>query len=236
VMECQAEGDRLENEQTSAVSCAVDEGAAVAAAEQRQRVSRRARGRSRRFAVENGCTRLWTFTYAPDENGRRPTWAERARVKRDWHEFARRLPPGTAWLRTLEKHADGHVHVHAAMSYGKGDERRTRRLARLWGHGFVDEGEAHQSRPGRNERARATARYVVKYATKSIEAAELDPGEHAYEVAQGFQPVTVRIFAASRARAWAELVRCQGGEVPAYEWDSGDSEDWTGPPVGFLSW
>jgi hypothetical protein len=199
-------------------------------------VSRRARSRSRRFAVENGCTRLWTFTYAPDENGDRPTWPERARVKRDWHEFARRLPPGTAWLRTLEKHADGHIHVHAAMSYGKGDERRTRRLARLWGHGFVDEGQARQSRPGRNERARATARYVVKYATKAIEGAELDPGEHAYEVAQGFQPVMVRISAATRALAWAELVRAQGGEVPAYEWDSGDTEDWTGPPVGFLSW
>lgn len=100
----------------------------------------------------------------------------------------------------------------------------------------MDEGEARQRRPGRNERARATARYVVKYATKSIEAAELDPGEHAYEVAQGFQPVMVRVSAATRALAWAELVRCQGGEVPAYEWDSGDSEEWTGPPVGFLSW
>lgn len=163
-------------------------------------------------------------------------WADRARVKRDWHEFARRLPEGTAWVRTLEKHADGHVHIHAAMSYGKGDERRTRRLARLWGRGFVDEAVAGQRRPGRNERARECARYVVKYATKAIEDGDLDPGEHGYEVAQGFGPLMVWVRAWSRREAWTELVREMGGEVPAYEWSSDESESWRGPPVGFLSW
>jgi hypothetical protein len=200
------------------------------------RVSRRARGRARRFAVANGCTRLWTFTYGgPD----RPTWDDRARVKRDWARFARELRarwPELAWMRTLEMHADGHVHVHAAFNRGFPTERRDRVLARLWGHGFVDGRRFESKRPGRNERARSVARYVVKYATKAIADGRLEAGEHGYEVAQGFQPAVARIRAWSRSEAWQEAVRAMGGEIPAYEWDSGSSEDWRGPPVGFLSW
>jgi hypothetical protein len=139
-------------------------------------------------------------------------------------------------MRTLELHADGHVHIHAAFNIGGRRRIPKALIGRLWGHGFVDGRRFESKRPGRNERARAVARYVVKYATKAIEDGRLSAGEHAYEVAQGFQPTAVRMRAWDRAGARREAIRAMGGEIPAYEWDSGDSEDWTGPPVSFLSW
>jgi hypothetical protein len=213
--------------------------ARIAQGECRERTVRRAKGRARRYATANRATHLWTFTYRPDPDGHRPQLdrpADRRRVKLDWARFARILPPGTAWLRTLEGHKDGSIHVHAAMTYGRGDERRTRALAALWGHGFVDEAKVRPTRPGQRERARAVARYVVKYAVKAIEAGDLEPGEHAYEVAQGFGPVAVRLRAWTRAEARREAIGTMGGEVPAYEWESDECATWTGPPVTFLAW
>jgi hypothetical protein len=128
----------------------------------------------------------------------------------------------------LERHRDGHLHVHAGLSRYV-DKRE---LGELWGHGFVDVRKLRTKRGGRED-ARAAARYLAKYATKSREA---DPGEHGYEVAQGHSPAVARMRAWDREDGWALAVGAMGGEVPSYEWASGDSEDWTGPPVAFLGW
>lgn len=200
-----------------------------AAGSSRERVARRARGRVRRYAVANGIRRMATFTY-------REGTFDRRQVKSDWAAFARELKarwPELAWVRVLELHPSGHgLHVHAGLSRAFPDERRTRALARLWGHGFVDVRKI-RSRRGGHEDARAAARYLAKYATKDRDTS---PGEHGYEVAQGHQPTTVRIRVWDAAAGRLAAIEAMGGEVPSYEWDSGDSTRWTGPPVAFLGW
>jgi hypothetical protein len=194
-------------------------------AENQRRASRRSKGRVRRYAVANRCTRLWTFTYGQANHST-------ARAKRDWAAFARRLKerrPDLAWVRVLELHPGGHgVHIHAGLS----EYLPKPELARLWGHGFVDARKIRTKRGG-GEDARAAARYLAKYATK---AAETSPGEHAYEVAQGHQPVAVRVRAWESHQLYRELVGLMWGEVPSYEWDSSGDPEWRGPPVRFLSW
>jgi hypothetical protein len=110
---------------------------------------------------------------------------------------------------------------------------RKERLARLWGHGFVDVRRIRSNRPGRREAARSVARYLSKYVTKD---AARGIGGHRYEVRQGYQPVAVRAAAWSVDEGWRTLVGLAGGEVPAYEWSSSGEPDWNGPPVRFLSW
>jgi len=180
--------------------------------------------------VANGCTRLATFTYRDGTH-------DRAQVVRDWRRFARLLRarwPELAWVRVLELHPSGHgYHVHAGLNRGFPNERRDRALARLWGHGFVDLRKLRGKQGGRED-ARAAARYLAKYATKDVD--DQAPGEHGYEVAQGFQPESVRLRAWDRDGALAEAIRAMGGEVPGYVWDSRSVMDWTGPPVLFVSW
>lgn len=183
----------------------------------------------RRYAVANGIRRMATFTY-------RDGTTDRAQVKRDWAAFARELKvrwPELAWVRVLELHPSGHgLHVHAGLSRGFPDERRTRALARLWGHGFVDVRKIRSKRGG-HEDARAAARYLAKYATKDRATTA---GEHGYEVAQGHQPVVVRLRAWDAGGARQAAIAAMGGEVPAYEWTSDESASWTGPPVAFVGW
>jgi hypothetical protein len=195
----------------------------------RERVARRARGRVRRYAVANRTRWLVTFTY-------RVAVFDRLQVKRDWASFAREAKgrwPELAWVRVLELHPGGHgLHVHAGWSRSVGAERRTRELAKLWGHGFVDARKIRSKRGG-HEDARAAARYLAKYATKERET---NAGEHGYEVAQGHQPVVRRLRAWDAAGARLEAIRAMGGELPAYEWESGSCELWRGPPVCFIGW
>jgi hypothetical protein len=138
-----------------------------------------------------------------------------------------------AWARVFERHRSGALHVHFIASRGFGDERRTRALARLWGHGFVDARRLGRPGEGRRERARSAARYAAKYVGKDAVAGF---GRHSYEVRQGFQPEAVRLEAATDREAWTQLVRLMWGEVPGYEWSSAGDTSWRGPPVRFLGW
>jgi hypothetical protein len=185
--------------------------------------------------LANGLTRLVTLTYRPPQ----PT--DPRVVLRDVQAFQRRLSeafPRVVWARVFERHKSGALHVHLIASTGLPSdavERRTRRLARLWGHGFVDVG-GRFGRPGDSgrERARAAARYAAKYVAKGLEEAQL--GQHSYEVRQGFQPVAVKVRAWTAGELRLGLIGEAGGEVPVYEWDSAALADWRGPPVAWLSW
>jgi hypothetical protein len=191
--------------------------------ESTERAERRARGQIRRYAVVNGCTRLVTLTYADQHD-------DPVRARRDLSAFTRRLRrayPDLRWVRVFERHASGMIHVHLAVSrfVPKAD------LAALWGHGFVDVRKIRSKR-GAREDARQAARYVAKYVRKDAWA---DPGEHRYEVREGYQARRVAVLAWS----WAELLAAASsyqltGE-PAYVWDSATSADWTGPPVRFAA-
>lgn len=193
--------------------------------ENRARASRRAKGRVRRYSIANRCTRLATFTYRESPLGSQ-------QVKSDWARFARELKgryPELAWVRVLELgELHGRLHVHAGLSRFIPKPE----LARLWGHGFVDVRKLRTKRGGKED-ARAAARYLAKYATK---AALAEPGEHAYEVAQGHQPEAVRVRGWEPDQLWRQLVGDMDGEVPSYEWSSSSDQFWRGPPVTYLAW
>jgi hypothetical protein len=151
---------------------------------------------------------------------RRDQTHEPSVVRRDFAAFARRLResyPHLAWVRVLERHQSGALHVHLGLSHYVPKDR----LAALWGHGFVDVRKIRAG--GGRESARAAARYLSKYVTKSAVAA---PGEHRYEVRQGFQPRRVRLF----ARTVDELLDLAGQGDAGYRWESWRDPTWTGPP------
>ena len=131
----------------------------------------------------------------------------------------------------FERHKSGKLHVHFIVSDAitVRNERRSRRLARLWGHGFVDARRLGGSGSG----ARRGARYASKYVAKGSVAGF---GGHSYEVRQGFQPAAVRVEGGSAGDVWAQLVRNMGGELPAFESWSSSWSDYRGPPAGLLSW
>lgn len=192
----------------------------------RERAARRARGRVRRYALANGCSRLLTLTYRPPQ----PTDPDV--VLRDVQAFQRRLGaayPRVAWVRVFERHRSGALHVHLIASA----PIRKAHLAALWGHGFVDGRRLGKPGQGGRDRARAGARYAAKYIGKGSVAGF---GRHSYEVREGFQPVAVRVREWTGTEAWTAAVRLAGGEVPKYEWSSSSIEAWRGPPAVFLAW
>jgi hypothetical protein len=192
--------------------------------EHQERSRRRARGRLRRYAVANRCTRLWTFTYRP------PQPFERSRVVEDWHAFARALRAAgieVPWVRVIERHQSGALHLHA----GFGGFVDIRQVEALWPHGYVHAVKMRTRRGGRED-ARMAAVYLAKYAGKASVAFA---GQHSYEVAQGFAVVELAIDHPSLDPILAALARRMNGPA-AYEWDSGSSSDWRGPPTVYLSW
>lgn len=196
-------------------------------AEDRERSRRRARGRLRRYAVANRCTRLVTLTYAEGVY-------ERAKVVEDWNAFARALRAagyGQAWVRALELHPGGHgFHIHAGFSRWVDWED----LLRLWrgvvGAGGIDIRKMRSRRGGRED-ARLAAGYLAKYAGKAAVAA---PGEHSYEVAQGYPVIPVEVEYATRAGLEELLLHRQG--EPVYRWTSAEDPDWRGPPAAYWAW
>jgi hypothetical protein len=201
-----------------------DAGDHVSSPEDQERSRRRARGRLRRYAVANRCTRLWTFTYRP------PQPVERSRVVEDWHAFGRALRAagiGVPWVRVIERHQSGALHLHA----GFGGFVDVRQVEALWPHGFVHAVKMRTRRGGRED-ARVAAVYLAKYAGKASVAFA---GQHSYEVAQGFALVELAIDHPSLDSILAALARRMNGPA-SYEWDSGSSADWRGPPTVYLSW
>lgn len=191
---------------------------------------RRSRAALRRYAAANRLRILATLTYA----GEGVHGFDRLRA--DVAYFERRFRaayPRTAFALAFELHPGGHGwHVHMAVpSYVPKD-----RLARLWGHGFVDIREVRGrtgTRPGRDA-ARRVARYLAKYVAK--DGAAIPPGRQRYAVRSGFQPrceVVEVGEAAALEGAYAWLI---GEGDPAYVWASMGDADWTGPPVIYAAW
>jgi hypothetical protein len=192
----------------------------------RARSGRRARSRLRRYAAANRLDRLIVLTYAQPEH-------DLPKVKRDVHLFVKRklrglLGPDAAYAITFETHKSGAWHVNVLVpGYIK-----HKRLERAWGRGFVWIHKFKAARGGSGrDAAREAARYVAKYAGKEVEG--MASGQHAYEVAQGFQPHVIRLYGSSSIDVFAQA---EDGATPAYIWQSIGEPDHTGPPVAFASW
>lgn len=195
---------------------------------------RRADGRAsrelRRYIVKNCLTRMWTLTYVD-------VVVDRAKVIRDVNDFLQRLRvlldvdelPSAYVIEPFE-HG---LHVHLALESRFIDWHA---FGQTWGHGLVqysDGMRAVRAQRGKRAQARMLALYLCKYMSKAW-AQHHSPGDHRYEVAQGFGVELARRVFKSRAEARAWLVDRLG--QPATEWWSGESESWEGPPVWSFTW
>jgi hypothetical protein len=192
---------------------------------------RRAAAKLRRYCAANRLDRFGTLTYA------RPC-VDGAQLRRDVARFFKDLrrelggkPLPYAWAS--EWHPGGHgLHVHFAVGrYVHHSLVRT-----TWRLGIVDIRRviAQRRSEGAHEAARVAARYLAKYVSKAAET-NRTAGSHRYEVAQGFQPRSLRLIDRSR-EAVIERASAEMGRPPAYVWRSADEAEWDGPPACWCTW
>lgn len=197
---------------------------------------RRAKGRVRRYCAANGLNRLGTLTYRGE--GCHDPRELRAHVG----EFFRDLRDGLGkdalpYLWVPEWHKTDHgLHVHFAV----GQYVPRRLIEEAWGRGFVHIKLLGDLAVGSGtwEEARRAAGYLSKYVTKTFtDPATRVLGLHRYDVAQGFQPIKVRLWGTH-----ADSVIDQASEMlearPSRVWRSGDEieVEWHGPPAIWAQW
>lgn len=194
--------------------------------------ARRAKGKVRRYCAANRLNRLGTLTYAG------VGCHDPLVIRQDLAEFFRRLrtelgggPFPYVWVP--EWHASGHgLHAHFAL----GQYVRRRLIEEAWGKGFVHIKLLGDLPVGSGplEEARRAAGYLSKYVAKAFDERRV-PARHRYEVAQGFQPETVRVFGSTLNRAVRHAVAIMG-RPPSRSWLSSELQEWHGPPAVYLAW
>ncbi len=194
---------------------------------------RRARREIRRYCVANRLNRLGTLTY------RGEGCHDEAQVRTDVAEFfrsLRRLLGGTAlaYVWVPEWHKSGHgLHVHFAV----GQFVKRGLIDAAWGRGFVHIKLLGDLPVGSGQlaEARRASGYLAKYVGKDFSETGRTGGLHRYEIAQGFKPVGVRLWATSRDDVLA-LAAHHMGKAPGHVWVSDGEKDWAGPPAVWASW
>jgi len=200
----------------------------------RKRASNRARKTLRQFVVRNQLSRMWTLTFSTE-------WWDRAEViavVNDWLQRLRvELEGPFPAVYVLELHPGGHgYHVHVAL---QSRFIRWERMGQLWGWGNVqysDGNKAVRRETGKREQSRLLARYLSKYMAKAWDEHH-EPGDHRYEVTQGFQPDKVRRTFHTLGDAWRWLEGLDTGSMRVV-WSSADVplEDYGGPPTWLVEW
>ncbi|HEX8026444.1 MAG TPA: hypothetical protein VF484_09570 [Candidatus Limnocylindrales bacterium] len=137
------------------------------------------------------------------------------------------------YLWVPEWHPKGHgLHVHFAV----GRYVYVSQIDEAWGHGFPHITLLGDLPTGSGVvgEARLAARYLSKYVSKDL-AARRVPGFHRYEVAEGFQPRSLRLDGPSADAVLGEAQDIM--ERPAtHRWFSRDEIEWAGPPAVWASW
>lgn len=194
-----------------------------------QVAARRARKQVRLYCAANRLVYLWTATYAPTEDARHHPRLVRAEVRYLFRRLRRDVGHAFPYLWTTEWHSTGHgLHVHFAL--GERVDIATVRSA--WRRGHVWVSAPSWDGRGQVEHARRVARYVAKYLAKDHRTLD---GLHRYEVAQGFQPRSRVLVAATAEAAVLAAAREMGG-APARYWESRHAEAWAGPPAIWAAW
>ena len=198
----------------------------------------RTRRQVRRWCTHHRASRLATLTFA----------TEPADLDAGWslvEDFRRRLSAaGIAQPLIVPEWGskNGRLHFHCAMPTFVPKDR----LAKLWGHGFVDVRRLRpRGRPGRvpqggREMARIAAHYVAGYVAKGHAGAGAQPGtagpgmnRRRYSIPKGGVPEPVQFSCWSLYDAWLEISALCGHNVDQV-WTSADSENWRGPPTMLL--
>lgn len=197
--------------------------------------AQRAASKIRRYCAHNRLNRLGTLTYAGDGNH------DPSALREDLGEFFRALRAGAGgkplpYLWVPEWHPGGHG-LHAHFAVGKFVPRSV--IDKAWGRGFVHIkliGDLPVG-SGTMAEARRAAGYLSKYVAKGVgEHRPTDgPALHRYEVAQGFQPTSVRLH----GRMLGDVL-AQASDVmrrrPIQVWQSQIADGWLGPPSVWASW
>lgn len=194
--------------------------------------ARQARTKARRYCASNRLNRLGTLTYAGA--GCHDPRELRTHVSSFFRTLRADLGgKPLAYLWTAEWHKSDHgLHVHFAV--GRYVPRQ--KIERAWGRGFVHIKHLGDLPVGSTslDESRQAARYLSKYVGKAFDARRV-PGLHRYEVAQGFQPHSVRLYGRT-AEEVLSVASEQMGDAPTYQWSSADALDWQGPPAVWASW
>jgi hypothetical protein len=205
---------------------------------------RRARMTMRLYCVSNRLSRLGTLTYAgdglhdPDElRVHVGEFFKRLRVGIRVTQLPARVLPGDAfpYLWVPQWHPGGHgLHVHFAVA------RYIPRgvIEASWPHGFVHIKLLSDLSTGSGplEEARLAARYLARYMGSQLEDERRRLGLHRYEVAQGFQPVEVKLHGRT-ADEVIEQASVRLGANPTRVWRSDEAkEGWYGPPACWAQW
>lgn len=195
---------------------------------------RRARASLRRYCAANRLNRLGTLTYAGEG------CHEPLQLREDLAQFFRLLryesgakPFPYVWVP--EWHPKGHgLHAHFAV----GQYIHRSRIERAWGRGFVHIkllGDLSTG-SGTISEARQAARYLSKYVTKTFANPDTRVlGLHRYDVAQGFQPVSVSLTS-DTSRGVLEQASSVFGSDPERMWTSAEAQAWEGPPAIWAQW
>lgn len=192
----------------------------------------RAVTKARRYCAANRLNRLGTLTY-PGEGCHDPM-----ELRSDLASFFRNLRTACGgdpfpYLWVPEWHKTDHG-LHAHFALGRYVQRS--RIKDAWGPGFVHikllGGLPVGS--GALQEARKAAGYLSKYVGKDFDHEHL-AGLHRYEVAQGFQPRTLKVMARKLSDA-IDLASTEMGGPPAKVSTSDEWPNWSGPSAVALSW
>jgi hypothetical protein len=199
--------------------------------------AKRAATTLRRYAKANRIGLLWTLTYAGDgchdlsEAGRHIRRFQQQITEVLWPQYGR-FP----YLIVAEWHPGGHgIHWHVGVprfiSY--------QHINAIWPHGNTGSPRLSNER-GSRPTVKDCARYLAKYVAKTYaDQPVVQPGQHRYRRAQGFDHPPVRAAAVSRVGPEAFQQAMQTaialvGRSPERVWSSDTVPDWTGPPTWLL--
>jgi hypothetical protein len=194
--------------------------------------ARRARAKVRRYCAANRLNRMGTLTY------RGEGCHDPRELRSHLGQFFRALRDATGgealpYLWVPEWHKTDHgLHAHFAVGQYIGRSL----IERAWGRGFVHIkllGDLPVGSTSLDE-ARKAAGYLSKYVGKAFDERRV-PGLHRYEVGQGFQPATQRLWGRTAEHA-IDVASKVMGRPPVRVWSSTEAEDWQGPPAVWASW
>lgn len=186
----------------------------------------------RRYCKANTISRHLTVTYAEARSSRLEVLRDVAGFrKRLFAEVGQRFP-----MVAVPEQGTKNGRWHCEIGLGRYVPQKV--LERLWGHGWVSVhrySDRHKT-SDEAENARKVAAYLCKYVAKAFLETERSPGEHRYEVAQGFQPRTELFDVEDLVQGRSVAIWFFGGELPAFVWSSADVAGFEGLPVRCGYW
>ena len=198
-----------------------------------EEAGRRARGRLRRYCSSNRLNRLGTLTYAGEG------CHDVEQVRLDVGDFFRNLRTGLggnplpyAWVPEWHKTHGLHLHFAVGRFVPRG------LIDEAWGRGFVHIKLLGNMGHGATslDEARRAAGYLSKYVAKTF--TETDArllGLHRYDLAQGFQPAKVSLYARSRD-GLIDLASQTLESPPSKVWTSDETPGWQGALAVWAQW